>query len=215
MHDGDDVGKEPVHHDSQSSREFTAYGHRMKVRRAAAFAALIAYGWWATALRPFTAAATVAVVGAGAAAMTWSAMHRHVPPRSGVRRPGIVGWIILFGILAGMAGCGVLAAPAVGASDAQFDEQRRPRDPRRASARVHSVAPHRNAIGRAMTRAVTIAGFVVIAIAMVGYEIRARRSDGATIADVLGMLMRTRVGYVVVLASWLWLGWHVFVRSHH
>ena len=66
-----------------------------------------------------------------------------------------------------------------------------------------------------MTRAVTIAGFVVIAIAMVGYEIRARRGDGATIADVLGMLMRTRVGYVVVLASWLWLGWHVFVRSDH
>ncbi len=76
----------------------------MKVRRAAAFAVLIAYGWWATALRPFTAAATVAVVGAGAAVMTWSAMHRHVQPRSGVRRPGIVGWIILFGILAAWQG---------------------------------------------------------------------------------------------------------------
>jgi Family of unknown function (DUF6186) len=66
-----------------------------------------------------------------------------------------------------------------------------------------------------MTRAVTIAGFIVIAIAMVGYEIRARRSDGATIADVLGTLMRTRLGYVLVLASWLWLGWHVLVRSDH
>jgi hypothetical protein len=50
---------------------------------------------------------------------------------------------------------------------------------------------------------------------MVGYEIRARRSDGATIADVLGTLMRTRLGYVLVLASWLWLGWHVLVRSDH
>ena len=104
VHDGDDVGKEPVHHDSQSLREFRAYGHRMNVRRAATLAVLIAYAWCATALRPFTAAATVAVVGAGAAAMTWSAMHRPVQPRRGVRRPGIVGWIVLFGILARLQG---------------------------------------------------------------------------------------------------------------
>ncbi len=31
--------------------------------------------------------------------------------------------------------------------------------------------------------------------------------------DVLAFLMRTRIGRWFVLIGWLWLGWHLFVRS--
>ena len=168
LHDGDDVGKEPVHHDSQSSRESRAYGHRMKVRHAAAFAVLIAYGWWATALP--------AVHGRGDGArswgraqppMTWSAIHRHVQPRSGVRRPGIMGWIILFGILVAWQGAAYWQRPR-SEHPTVSSMTNAVLETRSASARVRSVARHRNAIGSTMARAVTIAGFVVIAITMVG-----------------------------------------------
>ena len=33
------------------------------------------------------------------------------------------------------------------------------------------------------------------------------------LGDVLAFLMRPRVGRWFVLIGWLWLGWHLFVRS--
>ncbi len=60
-----------------------------------------AYAWWATGLRPFAGTTTVAVVGAGVAAMV-------VGRRCGRRRPvvrpraaGVIGWALLLGALAG------------------------------------------------------------------------------------------------------------------
>ncbi|HEY5984924.1 MAG TPA: DUF6186 family protein [Streptosporangiaceae bacterium] len=64
------------------------------------------------------------------------------------------------------------------------------------------------------TRGVTIGGFIVIAAAMVLLELYARRpgSRVPTVGDWLGYLMRPRVGRVLVLLGWWWLGWHYFAR---
>lgn len=64
------------------------------------------------------------------------------------------------------------------------------------------------------TRGVTIGGFLVIVAAMVLLELYARRpgSRVPTVGDWLGYLMRPRVGRVLVLLGWWWLGWHYFAR---
>ena len=64
-----------------------------------------------------------------------------------------------------------------------------------------------------MNRPLTLAGYAVIAAAIVAYEIRALRLGRATFDDAVTVVMRTRLGRVLVLAAWLWLGWHLFVRT--
>jgi hypothetical protein len=71
----------------------------MAPRRAIAIAALVAYGWWATSLRPFSTAATVAVVGAGVVATVWGIAHSRVRTRP-VSSVGSGGWVALAAILA-------------------------------------------------------------------------------------------------------------------
>jgi hypothetical protein len=72
----------------------------MTPRRAVAIAALMAYGWWATSLRPFSAVAALAVVGAGVVAVGWGATHRR--PRGGpIERRGVAVWLVLATLLAG------------------------------------------------------------------------------------------------------------------
>lgn len=67
-----------------------------------------------------------------------------------------------------------------------------------------------------MTRAVTLAGFLVLAIAILGAQVAARRGgDIATIGTVVRALARRRAARWLLLAGWLWLGWHLFVRAHH
>jgi hypothetical protein len=68
---------------------------------ALAFAGLLAYGWWATGLTPFSAGATVAVVGAGGVAMVVGARlsPRPAPPLPTVR--DLLPWAILLAALAG------------------------------------------------------------------------------------------------------------------
>ena len=64
---------------------------------------LVAYGWWATSLRPFSAAATVAVVGAGALGIGWGVTQRRRrnEPRGADRGAvPVVGWLLLAAILA-------------------------------------------------------------------------------------------------------------------
>jgi Family of unknown function (DUF6186) len=63
-----------------------------------------------------------------------------------------------------------------------------------------------------MTKVLTLAGYVIIAVAIIAAETRARRLGTATFGHALAMIMRTRIGRVVILAGWLWLGWHLFVR---
>lgn len=49
--------------------------------------------------------------------------------------------------------------------------------------------------------------------ANVALEIAARRRGGTTFGDALAALLRPWPARVVVVAAWLWLGWHVFVRT--
>lgn len=77
---------------------------RLRPGRVTAYAAGIAgvfvYAWWATDRRPFTATATLAVVGAGLVAMATG----HARRPEGQERPGFagaVGWVVLLVALAG------------------------------------------------------------------------------------------------------------------
>lgn len=64
------------------------------------------------------------------------------------------------------------------------------------------------------TRSVTIAGFVLVIAAILTLEVLARRpgSRVPTIGQWLGYLMRPKLGRVLVLLAWWWLGWHYFAR---
>jgi len=64
------------------------------------------------------------------------------------------------------------------------------------------------------TRVITIIGFCTVIAALVVLEIVARRpgSRVPTLGEWLGYLMRQKTGRVLLLAGWLWLGWHYFSR---
>ncbi|MBA2751929.1 MAG: hypothetical protein H0U41_06790 [Actinobacteria bacterium] len=49
---------------------------------------------------------------------------------------------------------------------------------------------------------------------MVVLEVLARTADGrrATLGDVVDAAVRHPAGRAVALLSWLWMGWHLFVR---
>jgi len=61
---------------------------------------------------------------------------------------------------------------------------------------------------------ITVIGFLVIISAIVVLEVLARRKVGRipTLSEWLGFVMRRPVGRALVLAGWLWLGWHYFAR---
>jgi hypothetical protein len=65
------------------------------------------------------------------------------------------------------------------------------------------------------TRTVTLIGWAVVAAVLVAAHI-ASAVKGDRLPSgyaLLRMAMRVRVVRVVVLAGWLWLGWHFFVRA--
>jgi hypothetical protein len=64
------------------------------------------------------------------------------------------------------------------------------------------------------TRAITIIGFVAVLAALVTLEILGRRRIRGipTLSEWLGYVMRPRAGRALILAGWLWLGWHFFAR---
>jgi uncharacterized protein DUF6186 len=64
------------------------------------------------------------------------------------------------------------------------------------------------------TRVITIIGFCTVIAALVVLEIVARRpgSRVPALSEWLGYLMRQKTGRVLLLAGWLWLGWHYFSR---
>ncbi len=61
---------------------------------------------------------------------------------------------------------------------------------------------------------VTVAGYVLIAVAAAGLELLSSRRGSRIppLGAVLGRVMRTRSGRVGVLAGWAWLGLHFFSR---
>jgi hypothetical protein len=68
--------------------------------RAAGTAGVFVYAWWATGRRPFTAAATLAVVGAGVATMAIGQARRS-PNDARPTLAGVIGWLVLLVALAG------------------------------------------------------------------------------------------------------------------
>jgi Family of unknown function (DUF6186) len=59
------------------------------------------------------------------------------------------------------------------------------------------------------------AGWIALGLLAIGAEVVGLLSNGRfpTFGDVLSFLMRSRVGRWFVLIGWIWLGWHLFVRS--
>jgi Family of unknown function (DUF6186) len=64
------------------------------------------------------------------------------------------------------------------------------------------------------TRTITIIGFVVVIMALIALEVLGRRKVRRipTVSEWLGCVMRPRAGRALILAGWLWLGWHYFAR---
>jgi Family of unknown function (DUF6186) len=64
-----------------------------------------------------------------------------------------------------------------------------------------------------MSRIVTLAGYLVIVAVAVALEVGSRRRRrGATFGDALAVVLRPGPARFALVAAWLWLGWHLFVR---
>jgi hypothetical protein len=65
-----------------------------------------------------------------------------------------------------------------------------------------------------MSRTVTLWGYAVLAAAAVGYQAAGLlRRRTITFGEAVNRLKRMRAGRFVLLAAWLWFGWHTFVRG--
>ena len=66
-----------------------------------------------------------------------------------------------------------------------------------------------------MNRTVTLIGYCVIAAALLGCQLLSLASRRMpTIGQVASLIASRCAGRWVLLAGWLWVGWHLFVRSH-
>jgi hypothetical protein len=64
------------------------------------------------------------------------------------------------------------------------------------------------------TREVTLLGYAVILSLAIAWGVATARSAGwMTLADAWRALTRRRVARFVLLAAWVWLGWHLFARG--
>ena len=65
-----------------------------------------------------------------------------------------------------------------------------------------------------VTRIITIIGFAALILALFVLEFLGRRKGSRipTLCEWLGYVMRPKVGRLLILLGWLWLGWHYFSR---
>jgi hypothetical protein len=64
------------------------------------------------------------------------------------------------------------------------------------------------------TRTLTLAGYALLAVAALGYELAGRlRRRTPTLVEAMLVLVRRPAPRALVLIAWLWLGWHLFVRG--
>jgi len=62
-------------------------------------------------------------------------------------------------------------------------------------------------------RALILAGYIAVAAGALLLEASARlRGQPASFGAALGALLQHRAARLLILAGWLWLGWHLFVR---
>jgi len=57
-------------------------------------------------------------------------------------------------------------------------------------------------------------GFVLLTVAGLVIELRARRAvpDRPTVGELVGIVVATRTGRFVLVALWVWVGWHFLAR---
>ena len=66
-----------------------------------------------------------------------------------------------------------------------------------------------------MNRTVTLVGYCVTAAALLGCQLASLVSRRIpSIGQVASLIASRTTGRVLLLAGWLWVGWHLFVRSH-
>ena len=64
-----------------------------------------------------------------------------------------------------------------------------------------------------MSRAATLWGYAVLALAVVAYQVAGLLlGRTATLGQALRRVIQVPAGRVLLLAGWLWAGWHTFVR---
>ena len=64
-----------------------------------------------------------------------------------------------------------------------------------------------------MNRAVTLWGYALLAVAAVACQVAGVvLGRTATLGEALSRVTKARAGRTLVLAVWLWTGWHTFVR---
>jgi hypothetical protein len=64
-----------------------------------------------------------------------------------------------------------------------------------------------------MSRAIMLWGYAVLAVAAVTYELAGVvLGRTATLGQALRRVTKVRAGRFLLLAGWLWAGWHTFVR---
>ncbi|MGH3759897.1 DUF6186 family protein [Actinophytocola sp.] len=56
------------------------------------------------------------------------------------------------------------------------------------------------------------AGFVLLAFAAAAVEVTARRRSRLTAGHLLTAAMATKTGRLIMVALWLWVGWHFLAR---
>jgi hypothetical protein len=65
-----------------------------------------------------------------------------------------------------------------------------------------------------MSRTVTLWGYALLAVAAVAYQAAGLlRRRTATVGQAVGRLKAIPGARPLLLAGWLWLGWHTFIRA--
>jgi hypothetical protein len=65
-----------------------------------------------------------------------------------------------------------------------------------------------------LSRDLIVAGYLVIALAAAALEVAARLGGRfPTLGEAVSSINAVRGGRLVLLAVWLWAGWHFFVRA--
>ncbi len=66
-----------------------------------------------------------------------------------------------------------------------------------------------------MSRELIVAGYVVLALAAAGLELAARLTGKLpTLGEAVATVNRNLTGRWLLLAAWIWAGWHFFVRAN-
>ena len=66
-----------------------------------------------------------------------------------------------------------------------------------------------------MSRTTTLVGYCVVAVLLIGCQLASVVSSRVpSIGQVASLIASRRAGRWLLLAGWLWVGWHLFVRSH-